>query len=547
VLNPLLRAITLALTLAAVCLFPLAGSAAASRQQLSMFEEDAQLQHDPVGTLNTLRGLGVGIVRVYVAWSSIAPAPNARGRPAHFNAASPAAYAASRWAVYDEIVRAAARRGIAVDLTLSAPAPRWATGAGAPRDAPRGVWKPSAREYGQFVRAVATRYSGRYVPARSRQPLPAVRYWAIWNEPNFGKDFGPQAIRGSSILYSPVIYRSLVDAAWSAFQSLPDHAKNTILIGSLAARGASSGPRRGAPQGFPGNFATAKPLQFIRTLYCVDSRYRRLRGLVAALTNCPTTAAGSRRFRAAHPALFAAGGFADHPYPINRPPTRATSNDPDYTEFSQIPRLVAVLDRLQRGYGSRKRFPVYITEYGYITNPPNRSNHFVSSATAAVYDNWSEYLSWRSPRIATTMQYLLVDPNPSVGVPEFGGFASGLSYFGGRAKPIGGGRSMLDSYRMPLFMPSTSARRGRSLEVWGAVRPAHYLKSDTGRPQSARIELQPRSRGSFVVVATVPITDPRGYFDKRVRFSSGGTVRLAWQSAPRAPVRFSRLQKITVR
>jgi hypothetical protein len=509
-----------------------AAPALASTRQAAMFEDDVQLQANPEATLDTFKMLGVGIVRVYVKWSAIAPAT----RPTGFNATNPGD-PAYNWAIYDRIARDAAARGIAIDFTLGAGAPLWANGSGAPSDAHDQQWKPSAADYGAFVRAIGTRYSGRYKPSGSASTLPRVRSWEIWNEPNFGKDLGPQAIKGSSILFSPSLYRSLLDTAWSALQGT-GHGHDTILIGSLAARGSSRRPGAGAPEGLPGNFGTTKPLQFIRALYCVDSRYRQLRGASAKATNCPSTAAASKRFRTGHPALFRARGFADHPYPLNRPPTQASSRDPDYTEFSQLPRLEGVLDRVQRTYGSRTRFPIYVTEYGYVTNPPNRSGHYVSPATAASYMNWYEYLSWRSPRIATTMQYLLVDPNPSVNVPEFGGFASGLIFFGGVHKPG------FDAYRLPIYLPVTSTRRGRSLELWGCVRPAHYFGS---APRSVQIQYRSGSAGAFATLKTVRIRDSRGYFDVRVTFKSSGSVRLAWSYRAGATPVYSRVQKVTIR
>ena len=153
---------------------------------------------------------------------------------------------------------------------------------------------------------------------------------------------------------------------------------------------------------------------------------------------------------------------------------------------------------------------IYNTEYGYETNPPNRTDGFVSPATAASYINWAEYLSWKNSRVATTMQYLLMDPNPRGNVPEFGGFASGLEFYGGAHKPS------YDAYRLPLYLPSNSTRPGGSLEVWGAVRPARYAAADSREPQSGQVQFAPGSSGSFATIATVPINDPRGYFDVRV-------------------------------
>ena len=362
-------------------------------------------------------------------------------------------------------------------------------------------------------------------------------FWEIWNEPNWGPSLAPQATNRSSTSTSPSLYRGLLDAGWTALQRT-GHGRDTILVGSLSPRGFSARPSARFPQGLPGSFSTTKPLQFLRTLYCVDSRYRQLRGAAAGAVGCPTSAAASRSFRGQHPALFGASGFGIHPYPFDLPPTQADSNDPDYVEFSQIPHLTAALDRVQRAYGSHKRLPVYNTEYAYETNPPNRSNHFVSPATAAVYINWAEYLSWRNPRIASTMQYLLYDPNPHAGQSTFGlgSFAAGLIFYHGKPK------ADYYAYRMPVFLPSTSTRRGRALEVWGCVRPAHLAKSS----QRVQIQFQRGSGGAFRTVKTVPIRSVRGYFDVKTTFPGSGAVRLSWRY-PSGQTIYSRTVNIKVR
>ena len=258
-------------------------------------------------------------------------------------------------------------------------------------------------------------------------------------------------------------------------------------------------------------------------MYCVDGSYRPLRGAAAAALRCPTTAAGSRAFARAHPGLFNATAFGDHPYPGHLPPGRLDSRDPDYLEFAELPHFASVLDRLQRLYGSRKHFTIYNDEYGYITNPPNHSKaHFVSPATAASYLNWAEYRSWQNPRLASTMQYLLYDPDPQM-TPEYGGFATGLILYNGTVLPT------YDAYRLPLYLPVTAVRRGRSVEVWGCARRAQAL----GQPEVA-IQFQRASRGAFTTLETLDVTDPRGYFDLRVSFPAGGSVRLAWTYPPAA-------------
>ncbi len=522
-----------ALVAAGLALLPLPARALAQTNQIGMFQDDARMLTAPGPTLQTLRELGVGVVRVTLAWNTLAPAK----RPSGFNPVLPASYPAANWSIYDQIVRDAHADGIAVDFSLTGLAPLWAAGGGQPAPGNYGEWKPSASAFGQFVEAVSTRYSGSYDPISDTiahgnpDDLPRVSFWELWNEPNFGMDLAPQAIKGSTVPASAPAYRSLLDAGWRGL-GLTGHGRDTIVIGNLDARGSTRKPNPGQPQGLPGNFGATKPLQFVRTLYCVSSTYKELRGAAAAAVGCPTTAAGSRRFKAAHPALFRASGFADHPYPVNLPPTEASSNDPDFAEFSELPRLASTLDRLVRIYGSPTRFPIYNNEYGYITNPPNHSSsHFVSPATAATYINWAEYLSWRNSRIASTMQYLLYDPNPTKNVPEFGGFASGLIFFGGARKPA------YNAYRLPLFLPVTSTRSGRSLEVWGDVRPAHFASLDTGgTPQQAQIQFQRGSRGPFTALRTVTVTGPRGYFDLHLSLPASGTVRLAWSYPANDPL-----------
>jgi hypothetical protein len=500
----------------------------ANTGQIEMFQDDARLSTQPGPTLEQLRDLGVGVIRVSLHWNAIAPFQRLSGP----DAADPASYPG--WGLYDEIVQDARKDGIVVDFSLGAPAPLWATGTGQPSPGGFGGWKPSISAFKQFVLAAGTRYSGTYDPALDASvpgdpdDLPRVSFWEIWNEPNFGMDLAPQAIKGSSVPTAATMYRGLLDAGWSGLEST-GHGRDTIVIGNLDARGQAGKPSRGRPQGLPGNFGATKPLQFVRTLYCVGLDYKQLRGGTAAAVGCPTNAAGSRRFRNAHPALFQATGFATHPYPVNRPPNEANSADPDYTEFSNLPTFAGTLDRIQRIYGSGTHFRIYNNEYGYITNPPNHSltalnphGQFVSPSTAAWYTNWAEYLSWRNPRIASTMQYLLYDPNPRQ-APEFGGFASGLIFYNGTRKPA------YDAYRLPLFLPSQTARSSRqSLEVWGCVRPAQYARLDTGTPQQVQIQYQPRSRGAFTTRRTVTINSSRGYFDLHMTFPASGSVRLAW-------------------
>ena len=534
------------LACAALHLLGAPAPAAASFQQVAIIEDDIHMLKDPMTTLRTFRGLGAGIVRVFVNWAAIAPDWTSTREPAGFDASDPAAYPAGAWDRYDAIVRDARKVGLTIDFVVTGGSPRWADGPGVPAVAatnPNRAWYPSAAKYGAFFHAVATRYSGTYPdPENPSQTLPRVSFWSIWNEPNFGEDLGPQAIDGSTIFVAPAMYRSLVDAGWSALQAT-GHGHDTILIGDLAARGLIGKPDAAHPGGLPGNFSQTKPLPFLRMLYCVDQNYHELRGAAAKALGCPTTA-GSQQFRSQNPGLFGATGVADHPYAGDEPPTKDTSRDPSFASLPKLPNLEAELDKLQRTYGSSRRLPIYNDEFGYITNPPNRQR-FVSPATAAYYLNWAEYLTWRNARVASTAQYLLYDPVPTKLAPG-GGFASGLLTWRGQRKPT------YPAYRLPVYLPRTSARRGRALLVWGCVRPAHYAAIDTHQAQYVKIQLQRGRHGSFTTVKQVKITNPRGYFETRVAFPAGGTVRLSWSYPANDPLLptgtiYSRLQAITVR
>jgi hypothetical protein len=370
-----------------------ASKAMAQHTMVTMIQDDGQMLANPVGTLIELRALGASQIRIAVRWVSLAPKPQSFTRPAGFNGSDPAAYPKVRWAPYDTMVRDAKAIGISVNFNVTGDAPLWATGPGMPHGSgyPHHSWEPNATLYGQFVHALGVRYSGHYTPPGASGPLPRVTFWSIWNEPDYGPSLAPQALPGHpGVEDSPQLYRGLVDAAWSALHAT-GHGGDTFIWGELAPRttGATFGD-------FNGMLA----LVFMRALYCVDSSYRELRGTAAALRGCPTTAAGSRSFAARNPALFNASGISDHPYmrwyPPNVEQPLAQPRDfrtilPDYTSLAVIGNLERATNRLVRVYGSHKVFPIWNTEFGYITSPSKHDDRYpyVSPATAAYYDNWA--------------------------------------------------------------------------------------------------------------------------------------------------------------
>ena len=182
---------------------------------------------------------------------------------------------------------------------------------------------------------------------------------------------------------------------------------------------------------------------------------------------------------------------------------------------------------------------MWSTEYGFRTRPPDPSEG-VSQANAAIYMNEAEYLSYKQSRLFSYSQYGLIDQPP----PAY--FDTGLLNPNGSPKPG------YAAYRMPLWLPSTSTRKGRKLEVWGGVRPAVLAKLDTGKAQSVLVQFEAGSKGAWTTIATVPLTNARGYFDVHLAFPSSGSVRLAWTYPTGDPLLsggtvFSRTQKITVK
>ncbi len=544
---PFIRRLLTTLSFLAVAACFAAPLAAASTTQESVVEDDVSLHANTNQTLAALVALGATRVKVAVDWNSIAPDPYSFHEPKAFNASSPAAYPAANWAYYDDIVAQAKTDGLKVGLMLTGPGPLWATGPGMPNtsNCPCGQWKPSDSAFEAFVRAIGERYDGSYKPKGASAPLPRVSWWSIWNEPNYGPDLAPQAIDDDTIEVGAVEYRGLLDAAWTGLAASGHKpATDTILIGETAPRGLDHPI---------GNFSGTKPLRFLRVLYCVGPSLQPLSGSAASERGCPTTAAGSRAFRAQNPALFQASGYADHPYEQGTPPdlptyacnvTKFCSNpvtlqsDPDYADFPEIPRLEHTLDTMNAVYGSHTRFPIWSTEYGWWSNPPNTSLGSLPQQTVAYYMNWAEYLSYTQPRIASYDQYQLKDSRS-------GDFASGLELYSGKHT------AMYSAFELPLYMPTTLALKPSSLIVWGDVRPAPYALSAgqyslLGPFEQAQIQFQAGSRGSFKTVQTVTITNSRGYFKVRQAFTRSGSVRLAWTPAgARTPV-YSRTVAVTI-
>jgi hypothetical protein len=515
---------------AAAAVLALAPAAAANRSQESVFMDDAELVYgtDPEvqATMGILRSIGADRVRVSVFWRLVAPRPDDTARPS-FDATDPSAYPPGAWDRFDRIVLAARRYGLSLHFTITGPGPIWASS-----DPSRGdrAWEPSPVDFRAFVTAVGRRYSGSWddeQPQPTPEPggppilppppppdpgpavtLPRVSFWSAWNEPNQPGWLRPQTAGG--VPASPRLYRKLQDAAWAGLRA-SGHGRDTYVLAETAPRG-SSRTRAVSPM---------RPLLFIRELYCLDRRLRPYRGSRAAVRDCPTDAAGRRRFVADHPGLFQATGWAHHPYALEVAP-RVRDRHPEQVTISTLSRLTRTLDRVFRRYRVRRRLPIWLTEYGYQTNPPDPVVG-VSWNRQAAYLNQAEAIAYRNRRVRSLTQFLLVDDGPNrrhapSDVRYWGStFQSGLVTTGGRRKPA------FTAWQRTIDVSQARARRGRRLRVIGQLRPA--------APRARlRAFLEFRRKGSrrWRRVRTLRTRSLRNFVSARVRARASGHWRLSW-------------------
>ena len=439
----------------------LAAPAQAAGPELGIADDRILLAGGPLADEAVAEWADMGIeqVRILALWSRIAP-NHAEG--------------AYDWASLDHAVDRVVAAGMEPVLNVTGPGPLWVSRR-SERGEPR--YDPDPALYGEFARAVAERYGDR------------VDRYILWNEPNLAGWLMPQAScvgkRCSSV--SPHLYRSLVRSAYPLVHAADPGAE--VLIGALASRGDEL--RR--------ENAKHRPLAFLRAFGCVDARFKRL-----------TTG----RCRGFQPAT--ADGFAFHPHGVLTSPETPFAN-PDDVSLASLSRLTSTLDRLQRGgrmKATTRRFNLFIDEFGYQTNPPDK----LAGITPTQQDQWLQraaYHAWRNPRVKLFSQYLWRD-EPRGANSTYGGWQSGLRYADGRAKPA------LKHFITPFALDST---RGR---LWGQVR----------RRDTERVTLERRLAGSSTwrTVAT-RATDSRGYWSWNTRLVPGASYRYQAAAATSATLK----------
>jgi hypothetical protein len=281
-------------------------------------------------------------------------------------------------------------------------------------------------------------FAGFAYAAQKRYPF--VRDWLIWNEPNQRRWLRPT---------SPSVYVSrLLNPAYAAIKQARRSAR--VAGGVTAPRGSTGG---------------LSPVDWIR---------------------------GMDRARARLDA------YAHHPYPL-RPRTETPwSGGCTHCETITMATLEKLISHVRRAFGNKR---IWLTEYGYQTNPPDRMLG-VSPAKQARYLSEASLRAYLAPYVDMLVAFMVRDDTFA------GGWQSGLFTRTGAAK--------LSAKWFPMPLAQMS-RRGTRTTVWGQIRPG------SGK-QTYRLRM--RRGGRWTWVGGTRRTDSRGFFRVVLRSGRGASVQV---------------------
>jgi hypothetical protein len=196
--------------------------------------------------------------------------------------------------------------------------------------------------------------------------------------------------------------------------------------------------------------------------------------------------------------------YAHHPYPV-RPQTETPwTGACAHCATITMAELERLLREVRRSFGSRR---IWLTEYGYQTNPPDRTLG-VSWAAQARHLASAARRAYLAPRVDMLIHWLVVDETSPAG------WQSGFYTVGGKTKPS------FDAFRLPL---TQVARRGGNVSIWGQIRPR------SGR-QPFRVQRLAGGRWSFI--GGTRMTNGRGFLSVTVPGRAGSLLRV-WSTRDR--------------
>jgi hypothetical protein len=253
------------------------------------------------------------------------------------------------WTGYDALVDAAAAKGINVQLALTGPAPRWATG-----NHKIGPDRIKATPFKHFAQAAAEHFAGR------------VHRYSIWNEPNHRSWISP-------IKSQAKIYRGIYTAGYSAIKKADPSAQ--VLIAETSPFELGHGRN------------AQSPLKFLRGVTCAKANYKPARKCATLKTD----------------------GYAHHPYDFDHSPTYKYPGKDNVT-IGVLSRLTSALTKLKRAKllttPTGGTPDLYLTEYGYFASGKRK----VSRSKQGSYLVKAFTIAQKNSSVRQMLQYLFVYP-----------------------------------------------------------------------------------------------------------------------------------------
>jgi hypothetical protein len=474
----------------------------------TVVQDDAQLLHrSPAQVQQSMRriaDLGATHVRLTASWSGLVPSPrDKRIPPAPFDATDSRTYPPDGFRDLDTAVKAATADGLKVMIDLAFWAPRWAVGRPASNPV-RERYFPDPAAFADFASAVARRYSGAVAdPANPAQKLPAVRMYTTWNEPNHPSFLMPQWAHtpdGGWRPESPHVYRALHNAAYAAIKDVSP--ADMVLVGGTASTGTAVPGKGGVP-----------PLEFVRTLACVDDQLRPLQ-----VPEC-------RHFTPIH-----ADGFADHPYARYWTPGWSDPNADD-VPIADVGRLADLLHKLALRGRIASVLPIYDTDFGYESKEDDPYQPF-DRLQQAQFLSRSSYLAWKQPDTQMFAQFLLRDVDPRESGRRKGTRAYYRDFQTGLYDAQGDPKPALEAFKLPFWAQTVGQGSQHAVLLWGQVRPGKGQRT-------VRVERQDPASGAWAPVRTIGttcdqqdqafMTDGTGTFLRTAAFTGPATYRMSWR------------------
>ena len=352
-------------------------------------DEADTLYGNPLNAFATLKSLNTQVLRVNLYWGGTKWAVANSGRPKDATDPGDTAY---NWALYDRLVQYAHDSGIQVVFSILF-TPKWANGGKA-----RTVPPTNFKDLENFAYAAAERYSGLWIPPTWQQnaslgigstPLPKVNMWTAWNEPNNPLWLTPQYKRVGRTwrVESAFNYAKICNAVMAGV-----HSK---FLGPLSDEQVACGVT--GPKGNDSP-TTTRPSVDALTFLTQAHRF------------------GMKDFDV----------YAHHPY------ADKGSESPSYVPSGkqrrrvQLGNIDTLLRLVSKYYGPKH---LWITEYGYQTNPPDRTVFGIPWRTQAKYMAQAYAIARRNPRIDMMLWFMVRDE------PNLGGWQSGLETIGNKRKP----------------------------------------------------------------------------------------------------------------